>query len=119
HDLPPVLAHLHPRHDVPDYGIVLSGGIIVALAVFGTLEGVVAAAAFTILLYYSITNLAALRMPQEGKLVPDAIPVLGLIFCIALAVSLRSGTMASGLALLALGFLLRGLFRRIYPAASP
>jgi APA family basic amino acid/polyamine antiporter len=106
-DLPRALAHIHPAHAVPDRAVLLAGAIIVAVALVGTLQWVVAAATFTILVYYAITNLAALRMPALLRLYPAWIAVLGLAFCIVLAASQRPITIASGLALLAIGFGLR------------
>src|SRR5690606_37754353 len=58
-DLPKLLEHTSSRHQVPDYGIVLTGSVIILLSIFGTLEWVLSAAAFTILLYYLIANIAA------------------------------------------------------------
>jgi APA family basic amino acid/polyamine antiporter len=80
---------------------------------FGTLEVIVATASFTILLYYSIANLAALRMRPEDRLYPNWVPVLGLISCLALAVTLPPRVIISGIGLLVVGFLLRWLFRRL------
>jgi basic amino acid/polyamine antiporter, APA family len=79
-DLPAVLAHVHPVHAVPDRGIFLTAAAMLLVVLFGTLEVIVAgAASFTILLYYSIANLAALRMRPEDRLYPNWVPVLGLI----------------------------------------
>lgn len=111
-DLPRTLEHVHPRHAVPDRGIWLTGGIIVALALIGKLEAVVSIAAFTILLYYGITNLAALRLPRVQRLFPPWIAAAGLVVCLALAVSLPAKTIGAGALLLGLGFLLRTAFRR-------
>lgn len=117
-DLPAALEHVHPLHAVPDRGVWLTGAVILAVALFGTLEWVIAAATFTILLYYSITNLAAMRMAREDRLFPNWVPVLGLLFCLLLAVSLKPVTIASGLGLLAAGFLLRRLFRGRHPKSD-
>lgn len=110
-DLPAVLENVHPRHKVPHIGILLSGLIIIMLSIFGTLEFIVSAASFTILLYYSIANLAAMRMRKENKLYTDLIPVTGLITCLALAASLELRTILAGLSLLAFGLLLRLLMQ--------
>ncbi|EMR01488.1 APC family permease [Cesiribacter andamanensis] len=115
-DLPALLERVHPRHQVPHIGIFLSGGIIMLLSLFGSLEFIISAASFTILLYYSITNLAALRMQRQHKLYPNWIPLLGLLFCLALAASLSLKTIGAGLALLAAGLLLRLLLRPLMQA---
>jgi APA family basic amino acid/polyamine antiporter len=117
-DLPHTLEHVHPAYAVPDRAIILAGAIIVVVALLGTLKSIVAAASFTILAYYMITNLAALRMPTEKKLYPNWIPALGLASCVVLAASQRPITITTGLLLLAVGFGLRMVVRR-FDAGSP
>jgi basic amino acid/polyamine antiporter, APA family len=109
-DLPAVLDHVHERHAVPDRGIFVTSFFLLLVALFGTLEIMVAAASFTILLYYSIANLAALRMEQQDKLFPDWVPVLGFISCLGLALTLRPAIIASGLGLLVIGFAWRWFY---------
>lgn len=111
-DLPAALGHVSERHAVPDRGILLTGTIIALLAVFGTLEWVVATATFTILLYYSITNVAALRMAPQDRRFPSAIPVVGLVCCLLLALSLPLRTIGLGAGLLFVGFTLRWILHK-------
>jgi basic amino acid/polyamine antiporter, APA family len=118
-DLPGLFDHVHPRHGVPGRGILLAGAIAVLVALFGTFEAIVAAAAFTILLYYSIANLAALRMRAEDKLFPDLIPIAGLITCLLLAFTMRPQVIITGLVLLAAGLLWRLVYRRWLNPARP
>jgi basic amino acid/polyamine antiporter, APA family len=110
-DLPVVLDHVHPRHTIPDRGIFVTAFFLLLVALFGTLEMIIAAASFTILLYYSIANLAALRMAQQDKLFPDWVPVLGFFSCLGLAFTLRPTIIASGVGLLLAGFAWRWLYR--------
>jgi len=112
-DLPRILEHTSSKYAVPNYGILLSGFVIVLLSIFGTLQFVVSAAAFTILLYYSIANIAALKLAAENKLYPKWIAVLGLISCIALAISLPLMSILTGLGLLLIGFILRFAFQKL------
>ena len=111
-DLPAFLERVHPRYGVPGRAVLLTGAIAAVVAATGTLRGVASAAAFTILIYYGIANLSALRMPREAKLYSDAVPVVGLISCATLAVSLTPPIILTGLAVLAAGFVLRLLMRR-------
>ncbi len=111
-DLPAFLAHVYPRYAVPDRSILLTTFVMLFVVFFGTLELAVSTAAFTILIYYSITNLAALRMRSEQRLYPRWIAILGLISCLALAFSLRFEIIAAGSRLLIFGYGLRWLFRR-------
>jgi len=106
-DLPRYLEVVHPRHGVPGRAVLAVGAAAAVVAATGTLAGVAATASFTILLYYGIANLAALRMPREAKLFSDAVPAFGLAACALLAFSLSPRVILTGLALLAVGFLLR------------
>jgi APA family basic amino acid/polyamine antiporter len=112
-DLPALLDHVHPRYGVPDRGIFVTGFFLILVALFGTLQVIVAAASFTILLYYSLTNLAALRMKREDKLFPSWVSVAGLASCLVLATTLQPRVIASGLGLLVVGFVLRWLYHRL------
>ncbi len=111
-DLPRLLEHIHPGSAVPDRAVLLAGGIAALVAATGTLRGVAAAASFTILVYYAITNLAALRMPQKARLYPGVVPWVGLLACVLLALSLAAETMAVGVGVLAVGIGARWLARR-------
>jgi APA family basic amino acid/polyamine antiporter len=106
-DLPAALDRVHPRTGVPHRGVVVVGLAAAVVTVTGTLGGVVAAAAFAILIYYGIANVAALRMPAEAKIVPNAIPMAGIAICALLALSLPWRTVATGLVILGAGVLAR------------
>ncbi len=112
-DLPRVLEHTNSKYAVPDYGILLGGFVIVLLSIFGTIEFVIAAAAFTILLYYGIANIAALKLAAENKLYPKWIAVVGLLSCFLLAISLRLTVILTGLGVLIVGFILRFIFQKL------
>lgn len=111
-DLPPFLDKIHPRFRIPHLGIFLTGGIILALTLFGNFEFIVRSATFTILLYYSITNFAALRQPRHERLYGSMIPIIGLVGCLIMAVALPFNVIVSGIGLLATGFFLRYLFQK-------
>lgn len=111
-DLPASLAHVHPRYAVPGRAVLVIGAVAAVVAATGTLRGVASAAAFTILLYYAIANLAALRMPEPAKLYPDLVPWVGGVSCIVLASSLPLQVVLTGLAVLGAGFLGRWIVLR-------
>ena len=69
------------------------------------------AASSTILVYYGIANVAALRMPRQARLYSDVIPWVGVLSCGLLDLSLAPATIGTGIAVLAAGFGLRGLAR--------
>lgn len=112
-DLPAFLEHVSDTHAVPSYGIILTGAIIILLAIFGTLQFVVSAAAFTILIYYGIANICALRLAKENKLYPKCVAILGLAFCIAMAASLPFKVIVIGIGVLLAGLILRAVFRKL------
>jgi APA family basic amino acid/polyamine antiporter len=111
-DLPRALEHVHPVHHVPDRAVLVIGGIAAVIAATGTLAAVASTAAFTILVYYGIANVAAIRMPAHAKLYSDVVPIVGLIACTTLAVSLDSGVVLTGTGVLVGGFLVRSLGQR-------
>jgi len=113
-DLPPVFKSIHEKYRVPHIGILFTGLIILILTLIGSFEFIVRAATFTILLYYSITNLAAIKQPKKDRMYGRLIPILGLIGCLAMSASLPLNVVFSGVGLLLAGFLLRFLYHRIY-----
>ena len=112
-DLPTFLQSIHKRYRVPHVGIIFTGVLILLLTVFGTFEFIVRAATFSILLYYSITNIAALKQPKLDRLYSPVIPLLGLVGCLALSVSLPLNVIVSGVFLLMLGFIFRLFLHKI------
>ncbi|KOH44261.1 APC family permease [Sunxiuqinia dokdonensis] len=114
HDLPPLFQRIHTKYKVPHLGILFTGGIILILTLAGTFEFIVRAATFTILLYYGITNISALRQPGKEQLYGKAVPALGLAGCLIMSVSLPGKVISTGIILLAAGFLIRLIFRKIY-----
>lgn len=113
-DLPPVFQAIHRRYSVPHLGILVTGSIILLLTMIGSFEFIVRAASFTILLYYSITNLAALKQARAEQLYGRAIPVLGLIGCIAMSLSLPLVIILTGIGSLFVGFVFRSLLHSLY-----
>jgi basic amino acid/polyamine antiporter, APA family len=110
-DLPAFLESVHPRYGVPGRAVLAIGAVAAVVAATGTLRGVASAASFTILVYYGIANLAALRMPSGAKLFNDAVPVVGLLACTVLAFSLALPVVLGGVAVLAVGLLIRLIVR--------
>jgi APA family basic amino acid/polyamine antiporter len=113
-DLPPFFKRIHKRYRVPHIGILITGFIILLLTLIGSFEFIVRAATFTILLYYSITNIAAIKQPKKDRMYGRLIPILGLIGCLAMSVSLPLIVIFSGIGLLLAGFVMRFLFHKVY-----
>lgn len=112
-DFFPVFQKTDVKRKVPVVAILFTAAVIVLLTYFGTFTFVLASAAFTILLYYSITNIVALKQDKKDRMYPDWVPVLGLAGCLAMAASLNLNVILSGIALLVSGFLFRWVLHRI------
>ncbi len=113
-DLFPVFGRIHKKHQIPHFGILITGSLIAFLTIFGTFEFILASAAFTILLYYSITNISALKQPLQERRYGKAVPIFGLAGCLSMAFSLDFLIIISGISLLLIGFLLQWLLHKIY-----
>jgi basic amino acid/polyamine antiporter, APA family len=105
-DLPSLLGQVN-THGVPGRAVLAIGAVAAVVAATGTLRGVASAASFTILIYYGIANVAALRMPVSGKLYPDVVPLVGVTACAVLALSLSASVIVAGIAVLVVGLGLR------------
>jgi basic amino acid/polyamine antiporter, APA family len=113
-DLPPVFQAIHTVYRVPHIGIIITGIIVLSFTLIGAFEFILRTAAFSILLYYSITNIAALKQPGKEQIYGRVIPALGLTGCLIMSVSLPVNVIISGIGILIAGFLIRVLLRKIY-----
>lgn len=103
-DLPRSLAVVEPRHQVPARAQLLLGLVIVVIVLIADLRGAIGFSSFGVLVYYAVTNLAALRQPREQRRWPRALPIVGVVGCVAVALSLPAEAVIGGLAVLAAGF---------------
>ena len=116
-DLPAFFELIHSKTYVPHLGILFTGAVILLITIFGSFEFVVRTATFTILLYYSIANVAAIRQPREEQIYGRIIPWLGLAGCVAMSVSLPFMVIVYGISLLAIGFVIRFFVKLTGPSA--
>lgn len=87
-DLPAWLAAVHPLHRVPHRAELAVGAAVVALLAFVELGGAIGFSSFSVLLYYAITNAAALTLSPSERRWPRPIAALGLAGCLLVAASL-------------------------------
>ncbi|MDD1773751.1 MAG: amino acid permease [Methanomassiliicoccales archaeon] len=105
-DLPRTLEKLHPRFNTPYHSIWIIGLMMTLLVLVFDLRSVVAIGTFALLFYYSIGNIAALKLGPEVRRYPRVISALGLITCVALlafAVIESPSTLIIGLVVLIAG----------------
>jgi len=102
-DMPGFFAHLNRSKTTPSYAVVAIGGAIAGLVLIGDVKTTWSFSAFTVLIYYALTNLAALRMSQKERLYPAWVAGAGLIFCLFLAFWVERQTWLIGLVLIIAG----------------
>ncbi len=103
-DLPPIFSHVSHNGRIPSAAVMGVGVIIVGLTLIGSVETTWAFSAFTVLIYYSITNLAALCLPKADRLYHPAFAVVGLIACLFLAFWVPAKIWVVGVGLIFVGF---------------
>ncbi|MFJ4656922.1 APC family permease [Nocardia sp. NPDC088792] len=116
--LPAVLAAVHPRFDIP-HRAEIAVGVLVAIAAATTdLRAAIGFSSFGVLLYYAIANAAAWTLTPAEHRPPRAIPIIGLIGCLALAFTLPRASVLTGTMVIAFGavvYVVRRTFRTDQP----
>lgn len=110
-EMPAPLAHVDAATSSPTRAVWAVGALVAGLALLGDIKTTWSFSAFTVLVYYGLTNIAALRLPAEARRFPRWIAVAGLVSCFGLAFFVEWQVWASGLAVLAAGFGLRTVVR--------
>jgi APA family basic amino acid/polyamine antiporter len=117
-DMPRGLARLEGSEASPRRAVLVIGALVAALAATGSVRVTWSFSAFTVLVYYALTNLAALRLPSEARLYPRWVAVAGLVSCLGLAFWIEPAIWLAGLATIAGGLVLRLALRRAPPPAA-
>lgn len=101
--LPPALAAVHPKFQVPHRAELLVGTVVAVAAATADLRGAIGFSSFGVLVYYAVANASAWTLtPDEGR--PNRlIPAVGLAGCLVLAFALPLSSVVSGAVVLALG----------------
>lgn len=118
HDLPPAVARLNQAQTTPYLAVIFTGLGIAALALIGSVRLAWSFSAFTVLVYYAITNLAALRLPASERLFPRIIAWAGLAASLFTAFWVEPRVWIAGLILIALGLVWHELSRRLWPLSN-
>ncbi|WP_013630126.1 APC family permease [Rubinisphaera brasiliensis] len=110
-DMPAALANIDRAGQSPYAAVIVTGCVIVGLCSLGDVKTTWSFSAFTVLVYYAITNLSALQLTPEERLYPRALSVLGLCSCLGLAFWVEPTAWLAGLTVLAAGLIWRFGFR--------
>jgi APA family basic amino acid/polyamine antiporter len=111
-DLPATLSRIGPEQN-PWRAVLAVGAVAILVAAFAPFELAIAVSSFGTLLYYTVTNLSALRLAPTQRRFPRALAVGGLAGCFVLAFLLPVVDVVVGLGLLGVGLFLRFLWAYI------
>lgn len=111
-DMPTIFGRLDPTGTTPTAAVIAVGLFIAGLALIGNVRTTWTFSAFTVLVYYAITNLAALALPREARLYPRWISGAGLISCLTLAFFVEREVWLLGLGLIGAGLVWHAVARR-------
>ncbi len=108
-DFPKQVGQVKESTKVPAVATVLVAVIISGLVWVGDLKLTWSFSAFTVLVYYAVTNLCAIRLSPEERLYPVWISYLGLLSCLSLAFFVERQVLGTGLVLIAMGLCWKAL----------
>lgn len=111
HDVPAAAGTLNTSGTTPVVATVVVGLIIGGLALLGDVRTTWSLSAFTVLVYYGLTNAAALRLPVSDRLYPRLFSWLGLGSCLFLAFWVDVWVWVLGLGLIVVGLIWRVIWR--------
>jgi APA family basic amino acid/polyamine antiporter len=117
-DVPTLFARLNESGTTPVPSVVAVGFGIGMIALIGDVKTTWTFSAFTVLVYYAITNLAALFIPEDGRLYPRWVSGTGLLACASLAFFVETWVWIVGLGLIAAGLLWHLAARRLRQGSS-
>lgn len=102
-DMPRVMTRLNKTGTTPVPAVLVVGLIIAGLVLMGDVKATWSFSAFTVLIYYAITNASALRLPADLRRFPRFFAWLGLAGCLGLAFWVDPAVWVIGLGLIAAG----------------
>ena len=109
-DLPKTTTRITDSTKVPAVATIVVGSLITGLVYVGDMKLTWSFSAFTVLVYYALTNLCAIRLKIEERLYPSWVSYIGLFACLCLAVFVEWRVILAGLSLIAVVLALRWLF---------
>jgi APA family basic amino acid/polyamine antiporter len=118
-DMPPTVGRLNAAGTTPTAAVLVMGAVIGVLVLLGNVKTTWSFSAFTVLIYYAITNLAALRLGERERLFPRWIAAAGLLACLFLAFWVEARIWLVGLGLIGLGLLWQQAARRLFTRTDP
>ena len=102
-DMPAPTARIDATGRTPYVAVIAIGVLVALLAAIGDIRLTWSFSALNVLIYYALTNAAALRLPTEARMFPRWLAVAGLVSCCFLALFVDPTVWIAGLIVLAIG----------------
>lgn len=112
-DMPRATARINETNSTPHVAVIMVGIGIAALVTIGNVKTTWSFSAFTVLIYYAITNLSALQLSANDRLYPKWIGWIGLAACLFLAFWVEAQIWLIGLVLIGVGLIWRVVAQRL------
>jgi APA family basic amino acid/polyamine antiporter len=112
-DLPRAIATVSRSYGSPWVATLVAAGIVTALVFLQDIRLTWSLSAFMVLLYYAISNLAALRLPATARLFPRWLAYGGLAGCLVLATAVVRDVWIIGPSVIAVGLAWHLVTRRL------
>ena len=112
-DVPRIFARLNSGETTPYVAVVVVGVAIALLVLIGDVKTTWSFSAFNVLIYYAITNFAALQISPEERLYPQWLGWVGLASCLFLAFWVEQQIWLVGLGLILAGLIWHSLIHRL------
>ena len=112
-DMPRIFARLNQSGTTPTPAVIAVSTIISVLVLIGNVKTTWSFSAFTVLIYYAVTNLAAFSLSRNERLYPKWLSILGLSACIFLAFWVEPLIWQVGLALIVAGLIWHGVAQKL------
>lgn len=111
-DMPKFLCSLHPKFKTPYYAVAVTGSLMIFAIIFADFTRIVAVSSFAVLLYYSLANLAAIRLSRRRNHF-SIISSVGLLSCLGLLAFLTVDSWIIGTIGIAIGIVFYQTWRKI------
>lgn len=108
-DIPAGVGYINPANQSPVAAVWVTAVIIGLLVITGDIRFTWSFSAFTVLIYYAITNASAFMLTKEQRLYPRAIPAAGFTGCLGLAFWIEPHIWGLGLGLIVIGLIWHGI----------
>jgi len=111
-DMPKFLCSIHSKFKTPYYAVAVTGSLMILTIIFTDFTHIVAVSSFAVLSYYSLANLAAIRLSKKKDHF-SIVSSVGLLSCLGLLTFLTIDSWIIGTIGVAIGIVFYQVWRRI------